>query len=508
MVRAGRMGQREETALREGLVIVGWPELDDLTPCRTRDELRERVAQAYPEASRARIGNWTGQLWRIRGLMEVGDLVVTPLKTHHDQIAIGRIAGPYRYRTDAPSGFQHVRDVEWLRQVKRSNIQQDLLDSLGSLLTVCEIKRYGAVRRLAQVVAGGVDPGAATSDAAALGDTPRELMAAAAAADAGQPLTLTIRELINRWGFARRTAQVVARIESDLADAGLTTRPAFSEGWIGNRIALIQVGEEPGSGVPVVDPVQAVGDATEADVKKLTLRVGDLPSANAGVVFVRAGQPLAAATTKMVAKNYSQLAVLAEDDTVVGSVSWESIGKAHLSHKHVDLVAATTPPRTVGYHDDLLGQIGDIFTHNFVFVRAADGGVLSGIVTAADLTQRFGVTASPFILMEEAELRLRRRVDDTIDIETIRASAKNKKKVSSAADLSLGDYKYLLTEENFALLDWPLDREVFIEQLEKVRLLRNDLMHFSPDPPDEEALSDLQGFVDLLRLVNAAQEAG
>jgi restriction system protein len=335
------------------------------------------------------------------------------------------------------------------------------------LLTVCEIKRYGAARRLAQVVADGVDPGAATSDAAALGDTPRELMAAAAAADAGQPLTLTIRELINRWGFARRTAQVVARIESDLADAGLTTRPAFSEGWIGNRIALIQVGEEPGSGVPVSDPVQAVGDATEADVKKLTLRVGDLPSANAGVA-----------------------------------------GKAHLSHKHVDLAAATTPPRTVSYHDDLLGQIGDIFTHNFVFVRAADGGVLSGIVTSADLTQRFGVTASPFILMEEAELRLRRRVDDTIDIETIRASAKNKKKVSSAADLSLGDYRYLLTEENFALLDWPLDREVFIEQLEKVRQLRNDLMHFSPDPPDEEALSDLQGFVDLLRLVNAAQEAG
>ncbi|MEV0714038.1 hypothetical protein [Asanoa sp. NPDC050611] len=259
MVRAGRTGQREEEALREGLVIVGWPELDDLTPCRTRDELREQVASVYPEASRARIGNWTGQLWRIRGLMEVGDLVVTPLRTHHDQIAIGRIAGPYRYRSDAPRGFQHVRDVEWLRQVKRSKIQQDLLDSLGSLLTVCEIKRYGAVRRLAQVVADGVDPGAATSDGAALGDTPRELMAAAAAADAGQPLTLTIRELISRWGFARRTARVVARIESDLADAGLATRPPFSEGWIGNRIALIQVGEEPGAGVPVAVPVQAGG---------------------------------------------------------------------------------------------------------------------------------------------------------------------------------------------------------------------------------------------------------
>ncbi|MEV0714039.1 CBS domain-containing protein [Asanoa sp. NPDC050611] len=87
-----------------------------------------------------------------------------------------------------------------------------------------------------------------------------------------------------------------------------------------------------------------MGDATEPDVKKLTLRLGDLASANAGVAFVRADQPLAAAVTKMVAKDYSQLAVLADDDTIVGSVSWESIGKAQLSHKHVDLVAATTPP--------------------------------------------------------------------------------------------------------------------------------------------------------------------
>ena len=33
-------------------------------------------------------------------------------------------------------------------------------------------------------------------------------------------------------------------------------------------------------------------------------------------------------------------------------------------------------------------------------------------------------------------------------------------------------------------------------------------MHFSADPPDEETLSDLQGFADLFRQVHTAQEAG
>jgi len=36
MIRGGRQGEREEQALREGLAIAGWHELDDITACTTK----------------------------------------------------------------------------------------------------------------------------------------------------------------------------------------------------------------------------------------------------------------------------------------------------------------------------------------------------------------------------------------------------------------------------------------------------------------------------------------
>jgi hypothetical protein len=41
-----------------------------------------------------------------------------------------------------------------------------------------------------------------------------------------QPWRLTIRDFLAHWGQTRRTGTVNALIRSDLADKGLTTRPA------------------------------------------------------------------------------------------------------------------------------------------------------------------------------------------------------------------------------------------------------------------------------------------
>jgi restriction system protein len=107
--------------------------------------------------------------------------------------------------------------------------------------------------------------------------------------------------------------------------------------------------------------------------------------------------------------------------------------------------------------------------------------------------------ARPFALIGEAERRLRRQVDETLDIDLIRTV---NKKASSAADLTLGAYEHLLVEPNFRLLGWLLDWSTFLAQLSRVRRIRNELMHFSPDPPTEAELNDLDGFVSMLRTVD------
>jgi restriction system protein len=133
----------------DGLVIVGWNELGDMSRAGTKEELRALIARADPEGGKARIANWTGQLWRFRAVIEVGDHVVMPVKSR-GTIAIGRVTGPYAYRADGAEGFRQVRPVQWLRtDIPRDAVKQDLLDSMGSLLTVCGLNRADADARIA-----------------------------------------------------------------------------------------------------------------------------------------------------------------------------------------------------------------------------------------------------------------------------------------------------------------------------------------------------------------------
>ena len=49
----------------------------------------------------------------------------------------------------------HARDVSWIKKdVPRSSLDQDLLNSLGAFLTVAQISRNNAVQRIQALVVG------------------------------------------------------------------------------------------------------------------------------------------------------------------------------------------------------------------------------------------------------------------------------------------------------------------------------------------------------------------
>jgi restriction system protein len=75
------------------------------------------------------------------------------------QIALGRVVGPYRYQRIGDS-MRHTRDVKWERpDVPRTAFEQDLLHSFGAFMTVCNISRNDAERRVISVFSGKDDPG-------------------------------------------------------------------------------------------------------------------------------------------------------------------------------------------------------------------------------------------------------------------------------------------------------------------------------------------------------------
>ena len=496
LVRGGEHGEREEMALARGLAIAGWEELGDISDCETREGIRQVLTATYPEVSDKVIGNWTGQLWRFKEQIKTGDFVVMPLHTRPGQVAIGRIVGPYEYWAAEPQGFRQIRRVEWLQtDLSREVFRPDLRASITSLLTVCGLTRNDAARRVACLAERRVDPG---MDGGEEITTWEELLEDAASRTAEDPRRLTIRSFLEHWGQARRSGGVVAMIKNDLADQGLTTRPPFTEGSVDDEIAIVPVAAEPGA-------IQQRDDDTEDVFQQapVTLRIGSLPPAK--LVSIPPSSSLVYAKTLMLNRQYSQLAVIDEGGRFRGAVSWESIGKAQIATKDPCL-ADTIAPATVVDHDALLlEQIAVIYDRGFVFVQNADRSRVSGIVTAADLTRQFGNLARPFVLIEEAENRLRRRVGEVFTVDELRAASPpgRRSQINTAADLTLGAYEHLMRpQENWAKVQWNIDRDYFLDRLHEVVRVRNELMHFTPDPLSTEQYATVEGLLEILRIVD------
>ena len=149
MVRSGKHGEREQLALSQNLAIIGWENLPDLSQVQSRQELEGLLRDHGAPHSPNRLRNWVGQIWRFIGEMAPGDLVAMPLK-HRSALALGWVRGAYAHRKDLDpevSGL-HTRPVEWVKEVPRSAIDQDLLYSLGAFMTVCKIQRNQAEKRI------------------------------------------------------------------------------------------------------------------------------------------------------------------------------------------------------------------------------------------------------------------------------------------------------------------------------------------------------------------------
>ena len=158
LVRAGRSGEDEDRALEDNVAIIGFRQVPSLATATDYEDVHKMVSEAMPDEKPRAVGNFAGQLWAFAVAMQEDDLVVLPRK-RTSQIAIGRVTGPYEYRqVDGVS--RHTRPVAWLQtDLSRTVFEQDLLYSFGAFMTVCNISRNDAERRVAVVAEGKPDPG-------------------------------------------------------------------------------------------------------------------------------------------------------------------------------------------------------------------------------------------------------------------------------------------------------------------------------------------------------------
>ncbi len=192
VIRAGRDGEREAWCLENGYAGGGWNEMPSLTDADSREKVRQVVAAARPDDPIGRRNNNTGQLWGLKSVRP-GEIVIMPMKTTKT-LAIGRATSGYEYLDDPDPSRRHGVRVKWIRDdVPRSAIKDDLLYTLGAIMTIFKASRNQAEARFTHVLEHGVDPGSLTAGQAAPSSSSDDEAAEAAVND---PVTVPTLETI------------------------------------------------------------------------------------------------------------------------------------------------------------------------------------------------------------------------------------------------------------------------------------------------------------------------
>ena len=176
VVRGGKHGETVQHNLEYGVVTVGWGNwVADVDVATFEDEaaLGRHMDKHVTGEQRERMDRGRSAIWRFWHEIEIGDVVVLPLKipgTPERHIAIGRVTGPAQTDGGWPPDTRLRRSVEWLsREVPKAAARGDLRGSIGSGGTLFRLgaddlaKRTLYVERLLHLALYGEDPG---SDAA------------------------------------------------------------------------------------------------------------------------------------------------------------------------------------------------------------------------------------------------------------------------------------------------------------------------------------------------------
>jgi restriction system protein len=159
LVRAGKHGEHEEKFLTEDRIYLTWEGLShDLSRVTDRAELDRLLADVYGSFSVAARRNFAAQIWAFSHRMKPGDWVAIPSK-RKPVFNIGEITGNYAFDASAEDPYYHSRSIRWIGEdVPRTNFGQDLLYSFGAIMTICQIERNDAEKRVRAMQANGWKP--------------------------------------------------------------------------------------------------------------------------------------------------------------------------------------------------------------------------------------------------------------------------------------------------------------------------------------------------------------
>jgi restriction system protein len=207
LVRAGGKGEHEDYALEHNVAVVGWAE--NFSHIKTKEELLAFLVAEFPDQKLKKLMNHQSQIWPFIKGIQVGEIVALPLK-HRPTVAFGKFVGNYEFVPDAPIGAQNQRKVQWIKEIPRSEISQDLLYSLGAFMTVCRIWKNDAEKRLMALIEGKPQPKSSSTEVQSVEESVDEGVTVDLESIVRDQIRATIYSKFKGHGLARLTAAVLA----------------------------------------------------------------------------------------------------------------------------------------------------------------------------------------------------------------------------------------------------------------------------------------------------------
>jgi len=161
-------------------------------------------------------------------------------------------------------------------------------------------------------------------------------------------------------------------------------------------------------------------------------------------------------------------------------------------------------PRLARGYFTMLGSVNQILDREFVFIKN-DEDVVTGIITIYDIALQFKHLSEPFIELQLIEDSIRKFIDQKIDNKPLTLFFNKKypgKKIETTRDLTFGEYIAILENKDLWSPDnINLDRKTFIEKLDVIRKIRNDLMHFKITQLSDDSMKELKDVSKFFRML-------
>ena len=159
MVRAGEGAKWIEDFSEHSVVAIGWKQLGEVPAGESREQIAKRVTQTWPNASKPKVSNYAGQLFRYLNEIKKGDDVISYDPSRRIYL-LGTVQGDPEYRPDLLEELPRVRSVDWLGEVPRDKLSVATRNSLGAISTLFQLPPEAAdeIRAVHEGKTGLKDP--------------------------------------------------------------------------------------------------------------------------------------------------------------------------------------------------------------------------------------------------------------------------------------------------------------------------------------------------------------